>query len=179
VSITREQKKDMLHRQIAELNDTSIDCMLATYELQILEMEDELARVKAKGDDATYQRECFEALQAIPPEFVQSDYWVNGVKRMATELAALRADRDRLSRELENLRAQMVEVPAPRLDLVNDFAKGGMLIGGPCIHGVSNNGFDCPKCHPPLDLGQAIADTEKQLKQIMSAAREPKPPTRP
>ena len=59
--------------------------------------------------------------------------------------------------------------PPPRLDLVNDFARsGGMLIGGPCIHGVSNNGFDCPKCHPPLDLEQAKKDSERELRAVLA-----------
>jgi hypothetical protein len=30
--------------------------------------------------------------------------------------------------------------------------KNDFLIGGPCKHGVSNNGFECPECHPPLNI---------------------------
>lgn len=50
-----------------------------------------IAELTAKGDDVTYQRECFEALQAIPVEFVQNDYWVNGVTRLAASHAVLNA----------------------------------------------------------------------------------------
>ena len=95
---------------------------------------------------------------------------VEGKRQEAcADLASARAVIAAKDRELENLRAQMVEVPMPRLDLVNDFSKGSMLIGGPCIHGVSNNGFDCPKCHPPIDLKSVIKDGENELKAVIAA----------
>lgn len=46
-----------------------------------------IAELTAKGDDATYQRECFDALQLIPTEFVGNDVWHAGIKRMADALA--------------------------------------------------------------------------------------------
>ena len=46
MSTTPEQKRAMLQRTIAELNDTSVDCLLATYELQIMDQEAELAALR-------------------------------------------------------------------------------------------------------------------------------------
>ena len=64
MSITREQKKDMLRRQIAELNDTSVDCMMATYELQHLDLEDALSASVAENIDLRRDRERLEAVAA-------------------------------------------------------------------------------------------------------------------
>lgn len=57
----------------------------------VADKQAEIDRLKAQGDDYTYQRECFEALQLIPIQFVESDYWVNGIKRMAEAMKADRA----------------------------------------------------------------------------------------
>jgi hypothetical protein len=67
------------------------------YTAQIIEAEldklrTEITRLKHEIQTDSWSREMQEALQSIPAQFVKNDYWVNGIKRMADELARLQAD---------------------------------------------------------------------------------------
>lgn len=49
----------------------------------------EVERLQHEIKTDSWTREMQEALQAIPSQFVQNDYWVNGIKRMAAEIERL------------------------------------------------------------------------------------------
>lgn len=50
----------------------------------------EVERLEQEIKTDSWSREMQEALQAIPSQFVENDYWVNGIKRMAAEVERLR-----------------------------------------------------------------------------------------
>jgi hypothetical protein len=85
------------------------------------ELGHQIDDLRTRGDDATYQRECFEALQAIPAQFVESDYWVNGITRLASALSASQAQVAKMREALEYVKESLEgRVGAEYVDRLDD-----------------------------------------------------------
>ena len=47
-------------------------------------------------------------------------------------------------------------------------SKNDFLIGGPCKHGVTNGGFECPLCHPPINFNEAENASAEMVRETQA-----------
>lgn len=93
--------------------------------------------------------------------------------RVPTSLSDIGDELDRLYAKVDALHNENIELLREQLRITEELERWrdgrysrphenkeddykDMLIGGPCIHGVSNNGFECPKCHPQMNVEEIM-----------------------
>lgn len=67
-----------LRREIARLTNLCADMGRENAKLR-----EENRALRAMAEDDSWSKELQDALEAIPPQFLGNDYWVNGIRRMA------------------------------------------------------------------------------------------------
>lgn len=91
-------KKLVTEHHSSFINQLSIErSRIATLGRELAQLKEENRALRAITENDSWSGEMQDALDAIPRQFQQSDYWVNGIKRMATSHAALEQEIVRLN----------------------------------------------------------------------------------
>lgn len=90
---------------------------LAWYKAECEALKDENERLveqnralRKMADYDSWSRELQEALDSIPIRFLANDYWVEGIRRMATAVEALQTENKRLRESLDLSRETLSDI---------------------------------------------------------------------